>query len=75
VVLYPGAGTGVVLGWVPLEEYTFFVVETILAGLWLLFLARRLFFAPDTAPLRTRFCVFAPLLLVPTGGLPSRSLR
>jgi lycopene beta-cyclase len=34
--------SGVVLGWVPLEEYTFFVLETILVGLWWWFLVRRL---------------------------------
>jgi lycopene cyclase domain-containing protein len=34
--------TGFVIGYVPIEEYTFFVVETILAGLWWSFLARRL---------------------------------
>lgn len=38
----PNLVTGIVLGWVPIEEYTFFVVQTLLAGLWLLFLARRL---------------------------------
>lgn len=34
--------SGTLLGWVPLEEYTFFVVETILTGLWWWFLARRI---------------------------------
>lgn len=34
--------TGVVLGWVPIEEYTFFVLQTILTGLWTIYLARRL---------------------------------
>jgi lycopene cyclase domain-containing protein len=38
----PGLVTGIVFGWVPIEEYTFFVVETILAGLWWLWLARHL---------------------------------
>jgi lycopene cyclase domain-containing protein len=37
----PNLVTGVVLGWVPIEEYTFFVLQPILAGLWLLYLARR----------------------------------
>lgn len=37
----PELVTGIVLGYVPIEEYTFFVVETILAGLWWWFLARR----------------------------------
>lgn len=38
----PQLVTGLVIGYVPIEEYTFFVVETILSGLWWLFLARRL---------------------------------
>jgi lycopene beta-cyclase len=38
----PELVTGVVLGWVPIEEYTFFVLQPILVGLWLLWLARRL---------------------------------
>lgn len=38
----PELVTGVLLGYVPIEEYTFFVVETILAGLWWWFLARRI---------------------------------
>ncbi len=38
----PDLVTGIVLGYVPIEEYTFFIVETILAGLWWWFLARRL---------------------------------
>ena len=37
----PNLVTGIVLGWVPIEEYTFFVVQTILTGTWLLFWARR----------------------------------
>lgn len=38
----PRLVTGITLGWVPIEEYTFFVLQTILSGLWLLWLARRL---------------------------------
>jgi lycopene cyclase domain-containing protein len=34
--------TGITLGWVPIEEYTFFVLQTVLTGLWLLWLARRI---------------------------------
>jgi lycopene cyclase domain-containing protein len=37
----PKLVTGLVIGYVPIEEYTFFVVETILSGLWWWFLARR----------------------------------
>lgn len=38
----PALVTGIVFGWVPIEEYTFFIVQPILAGLWLTALARRL---------------------------------
>jgi lycopene cyclase domain-containing protein len=37
----PAKVTGITLGWVPIEEYTFFVVQPIMAGLWLLFVFRR----------------------------------
>jgi lycopene cyclase domain-containing protein len=37
----PRLVTGITLGWVPLEEYTFFIVQTILSVLWLYFLAKR----------------------------------
>lgn len=43
----PSLISGILLGWVPLEEYTFFVLETILTGLWWWFLARRIS-APKT---------------------------
>lgn len=38
----PKLVTGIVLGWVPVEEYTFFILQPLLTGLWLLFLAHRL---------------------------------
>lgn len=38
----PELVTGILLGYVPIEEYTFFILETILAGLWWWFLARSL---------------------------------
>jgi lycopene cyclase domain-containing protein len=42
--------TGLVIGYVPIEEYTFFVLETILSGLWWWFLARRLALTPNPSP-------------------------
>lgn len=33
---------GIAIGWVPLEEYTFFVLQTVMVGLWLLWLTHRL---------------------------------
>lgn len=44
--------TGFVIGWVPIEEYTFFILQPILGGLWLLFLARRLKGLEKPEPLR-----------------------
>ncbi len=38
----PALVTGIRLGWVPLEEYIFFVLQTLLTGLWYLALARRI---------------------------------
>jgi lycopene cyclase domain-containing protein len=38
----PARVLGIMLGWVPLEEYTFFVLQTLVAGLLLFALARRL---------------------------------
>jgi lycopene cyclase domain-containing protein len=40
--------TGVVFGYVPLEEYTFFVLETMMIGLWWWTLARRKFLIPKS---------------------------
>ncbi len=37
----PQLVTGILFGYVPLEEYTFFVLQTILAGLWWRFLSER----------------------------------
>lgn len=37
----PNLVTGIVFGYVPIEEYTFFILETILSGLFWWFLARR----------------------------------
>jgi putative membrane protein len=39
----PDLVTGITIGYVPIEEYTFFIVETIMVGLWWWFLARRLY--------------------------------
>ena len=42
----PQLVTGILLGWVPLEEYIFFMLQPLLTGLWLLWLARRLALRP-----------------------------
>lgn len=43
----PQLVAGLVIGYVPIEEYTFFVLETILSGLWWWFLARRIPLTPN----------------------------
>ncbi len=50
----PDLVTGIVIGYVPIEEYTFFVAETILAGLWWWFLARRFYHLPLGEKVRLR---------------------
>jgi lycopene cyclase domain-containing protein len=42
----PKLVTDLLIGYVPLEEYTFFVLETVLSGLWWWFLARRMTMIP-----------------------------
>ena len=44
----PDLVTGIVFGYVPLEEYTFFVLETLMIGLWWWTLARRKAFLPKS---------------------------
>ena len=48
----PNLVTGIVFGYVPLEEYTFFVLETLMVGLWWWTLARMEIFVP-IAPFRS----------------------
>lgn len=46
----PDLVTGVLIGYVPIEEYTFFIVETLLTGLWWWFLARRILVGKPFSP-------------------------
>jgi len=46
----PDLVTGIVFGWVPIEEYTFFIVQPVLSGAWLVLLMRRI----KTAPAKVR---------------------
>ncbi len=57
--------TGIVFGYVPIEEYTFFVLETILAGLWWWFLTRKLPEQENFKPSKKiRFIAFTLLLFI-----------
>jgi lycopene beta-cyclase len=65
----PDLVTGKVIGYVPLEEYTFFVLETLLSGLWWWFLARHLSppktkFKPNNRLVYLSTCVLAFLWLI-----------
>jgi lycopene beta-cyclase len=61
---HPERVTGVTIGWVTIEEYTFFVVQTILAGFWMLFLMRRLRLDAGSLPALNARWRLAPLLLL-----------
>jgi lycopene cyclase domain-containing protein len=59
------AAVGLLVVVVPIEEYTFFVVQTILAGLWMLFLMRRLRLDGPYPPLSARWRLVPVFLLTP----------
>ncbi|NDJ52883.1 MAG: lycopene cyclase domain-containing protein [Chloroflexi bacterium] len=46
--------TGILIGWVPIEEYTFFLLLPLLSGLWLIWLSRRLTPPSSAAPDKPR---------------------
>ncbi len=46
----PGLISGIVLGWVPIEEYSFFVLETLLTGFWWWFLIRKVKVTKEIRP-------------------------
>lgn len=60
----PNLVTGIVIGYVPIEEYTFFVLETILAGLWWWFLARRVSPPKDFKPSKPARLISFAILFV-----------
>ena len=66
----PDLVTGIVFGWVPIEEYTFFVLQPILVGLWLAFWIARLRLPPAEQALSQtfRWTAFVVLALVWVGG-------
>ena len=56
----PSLVTGLVLGWVPIEEYTFFILQPILVGVWLVLLSQILSFRDE--PLRAALRWWLPAL-------------
>lgn len=59
----PELVTGITIGWVPIEEYTFFVLQPILAGLWLLILARHISRVSEPGGTLAWLRVAGPLML------------
>ncbi len=55
----PALVTGFTLGWVPIEEYTFFILQPILGGLWVLFLSQMMEFKAE--PLRPSLRIWFPV--------------
>ncbi len=78
----PSRVLGIIIGWVPIEEYTFFVLQPILAGLWIVFIARRVPLpSPITNPqqgywllIMTAMIWFLALMILITGWLPGKYL-
>jgi len=67
----PELVTGITLGWVPLEEYVFFIVQTLLTGLWTLALIRSFFrsapaFTPSKEVRRLATLVAAVIWIIST---------
>ena len=67
----PKLVAGLVIGYVPIEEYIFFVVETILSGLWWWFLVRRLSppsheFKPNKTLVYASTCILVFLWILAT---------
>jgi len=50
----PALVTGITIGWVPIEEYTFFLLQPVLVGLWLYLLATTLDLRPSGHVARPR---------------------
>lgn len=63
--------TGFTIGWVPIEEYTFFVLQTMLTGLWTLFLLRNftVISSPHKYNPRLRWLATVGLIIIWLGSL------
>jgi putative membrane protein len=69
----PALVNGLTIAYVPIEEYTFFILQPVLAGLWLLFLLRRLDLPPEkmwgSAATRLRFWTVATTAVIWLGSV------
>ncbi len=53
---------GITVGWVPIEEYTFFILQTLLVGLWALLVHRAVLPIPPKFRTRPGFRLWASIL-------------
>lgn len=54
--------TGVRIGWVPIEEYSFFVLQTLLTGSWMQFVSRKIEPEPATKAIDPVYSRYVPLI-------------
>jgi putative membrane protein len=60
----PQLVTGLRIWYVPIEEYTFFVLQTLLTGFWMLFLMRYVFKSPQVVWRNTRVRLWSGMVVV-----------
>jgi lycopene cyclase domain-containing protein len=60
----PNLVTGLTLGYVPIEEYTFFIVQTLLTGLWTVAVLRKFLNSRPASRPSPRWRVYASLLVL-----------
>jgi lycopene beta-cyclase len=65
--------TGAAIGWVPIEEYTFFVLQTMLTGSWLQWLMRHM--PLDESPYINRYPIARAAATAILGAIWWRSVR
>lgn len=66
----PALVTGLTIAYVPIEEYTFFILQPILAGLWLIFLFKRVRLPErQPAPAKLRFWAVVVMAVFWLGSL------
>jgi lycopene beta-cyclase len=61
----PELVTGVTIGWVPIEEYTFFILQTTMVGLWFGLAARRLKYLRSEVIERPKLRIWLTLVIIP----------
>lgn len=59
----PNLVMGILIGYVPIEEYLFFIIQPILVGLWYLYLSSRMIF-PNEAFVESKFIRLFPAVVI-----------